>query len=374
MANILDYIAWRGDLTFEQSPFNDVDSLIFSVLSYVDFELTGMVIDFGNRVKLKEAGESFAKLHADDKVSAGRIIPDDIYVLFDEMSRAKRYQDLYLSCYVNQINPKEEVQFSAITMELPGEELYIAFRGTDDTIVGWKEDFNMSFRAPVPSQLQAVSYLAKVAADKRGKLRLGGHSKGGNLAAYATAFSDPSVQMRIISTHSFDGPGFTQEIFESEQFRLISRKIQKVVPQSSMIGMLLEHDDNYKIVASKQIGIMQHDPFSWEILGTSFVFVDDISASTYRFDKTFRSFIASMELSEKESFVETLFMLLDETGSKTLSEISLKDITQMIKRVNSEGEEKKVLQQAFKLLLQSVEQQRLAELSKIKLPGITKQS
>lgn len=372
MANILDYIAWRGDLTFEQAPFNEIDSLIFATLSYVDLELTGLVIDFGNRVTLKQAGESFAKLHADEKISAGRIIPDKIFDLLDEMSRAKRYQNLYLSCYVNQINVEEEIQFSAVTIELPHDELYIAFRGTDDTIVGWKEDFNMSFRAPVPSQLEAVAYVAKVAANKKGKIRLGGHSKGGNLAAYATAFSDSVIQMRISSVHNFDGPGFTPDIFESRQFRIFSHMIQTIIPQSSMIGMLFEHEDDYKIVASKQIGIMQHDMFSWEVLGTSFVYVDDISASSYRFDKTLRNFILSMEISDKEEFVETLFMLLDETGATTLSELNIKDMTQIIKRVNTDAGEKKVLQQAFKLLLQSMEQQRKDSFLQLKLPNLTK--
>lgn len=373
MANLLDYIAWRGDLTFWQDPFNEVDSLIFAVLSYVDLELTNLKIDFAHRVTIKQAGEAFATLHADEKLSAGRIIPDDIFVLFDEMSRVKRYRDLYLSCYVNQIDEKEEYQFSALTIELPVDEIYIAFRGTDDTIVGWKEDFNMSFKAPVPSQLEAVTYVAKVAALKQGKIRLGGHSKGGNLAAYATAFVEPSVQMRMLSTHSFDGPGFSNEIFESKRYRLVARVIQTIVPQSSIIGMLLEHEDTYRIVASKQAGIMQHDPFSWEILGKNFVYVDDISASAYRFDKTLRNFILSMNFEEKEKFVETFFMLLNETGAKTLSDINMKDITQIMKRINQDEGDKKVIQQAFKLLVRAAEKQRRDTISQIKLPGMTKQ-
>lgn len=358
MANILDYIAWRGDLTLTQDSFNEVDSLILSTLSYVDFELTGLTLDFTHAVTIKEAGEAFMRLHADEKIRPGRIVPARIFELFDVMSRSPRYQGMKLSCYVNQIDEEEEKQFCAVTIDLSADEFYVAFRGTDDTIVGWKEDFNMSFKTPVPSQLQAVDYLHKVAMMKNGRIRLGGHSKGGNLAAYAAAYVTAQVGERIVLAHSFDGPGFVKKIAQSEQFRAAGGVIQSIVPQSSIIGMLLEHEENYQVVASSALGIMQHDPFSWEVTGRSFVLVDDISASSYKLDSTLRSFVLSMNTAEKEEFVDTFFYVLGETGAKTLMDLNFKDIAAIVKSLNREdSKSKKILLQTFKTLLQTVEQE-----------------
>lgn len=367
MANILDYIIWRGDLTFKQDPFNEVDSLIFATLSYVDFELTGLAITKEQKVTIKEAGEAFAKLHADEKISAGRIIPDEIFLLFDEMSRTRRYEDLYLSNYINKIDEEKELQFSAVTIELSKHEIYIAYRGTDDTIVGWKEDFNMSFKSPVPAQLEAVDYLQGALKGNNKRVHLGGHSKGGNLAIYAYAFSNESIQKRVLTTHSFDGPGFLAEIFEKESLQQALRKVKTIIPQSSIIGMLLEHED-YKVVVSKNIGIMQHDPFSWEVLANTFVYMDDITSVAYRFDQTLRHFLLSMNLDEKKTFVEMIFLLLEDTNAKTLSDLTIKDMTKIVKKINTKDSvDKELLKQAFKLLLQSVEQQRIDTIGQWKL-------
>ena len=359
MASILDYITWRGDLSFRQSPFQEVDSLIFSTLSYVEFELLSLVIDETNSVTIGQAGEEFARLNADEMRSPGRIIPVAIYELFDEMSRAQRYRDLKLSCYVNQVDEEHEKQFAAIVIELSEHEFYIAFRGTDDTLVGWKEDFNMSFKAPVPSQEQALAYLNRVAMQKNGFIRMGGHSKGGNLAAYAAAYASGVVRDRILSVHNFDGPGFAAEVLGKEQIDIISRMVDTIVPQSSVIGMLFEHEEPYHVVASTAHGIMQHDPFSWEVMGKSFVYVDDISASSYKFDATLRRFILSMNAAEKEEFVDTLFLVLGETGAKTLSDLKMKDIAAIVKNLNREdSQSKKVLLQTFRMLLQTAEAER----------------
>lgn len=162
MANIFDYIDWRGDLDLTQDPFNEVDSLILSTVSYIDFELIETDLKT-EKATIREAGEQFNRLHADEKIKAGRLVPDSIFRLLDVMSRTPRFRDMILSDYVNQIDEEEEKQFSAITINLGDGSYYIAYRGTDDTIVGWKEDFNMSFKAPVPSQLQALDYLEMIA-------------------------------------------------------------------------------------------------------------------------------------------------------------------------------------------------------------------
>mgnify|MGYP000780721467 FL=1 len=254
MANIFDYIDWRGDLDLTQDPFNEVDSLILSTVSYIDFELIETDLKT-EKATIREAGEQFNRLHADEKIKAGRLVPDSIFRLLDVMSRTPRFRDMILSDYVNQIDEEEEKQFSAITINLGDGSYYIAYRGTDDTIVGWKEDFNMSFKAPVPSQLQALDYLEMIAKKKRGKFRIGGHSKGGNIAVYAAAFTGSEIQKRIMQVHNFDGPGFTKDIIDQMSQGEISERIRTIVPQSSVIGMLLEHEESYEVVASTQLGI-----------------------------------------------------------------------------------------------------------------------
>ena len=363
MANIFDYIDWRGDLDLTQDPFNEVDSLILSTVSYIDFELIETDLKT-EKATIREAGEQFNRLHADEKIKAGRLVPDSIFRLLDVMSRTPRFRDMILSDYVNQIDEEEEKQFSAITINLGDGSYYIAYRGTDDTIVGWKEDFNLStgvvpaqdfntsFKAPFPSQLQALDYLEMIAKKKRGKFRIGGHSKGGNVAVYAAAFTGSEIQKRIMQVHNFDGPGFTKDIIDQMSQGEISERIRTIVPQSSVIGMLLEHEESYEVVASTQLGIFQHDMFSWQLQRNAFVKVDDISASAYKVDHTLREFILSMNAEEKEEFVESFFCVLTETGAKTLSDLNLKEILAIMKRLNKEEKEnKKILTQAFRMLL-----------------------
>lgn len=357
MANIMDYLSWRGDLTVKQVPFNCIDNLILSTLAYIDFEQTGFDLSGRSNVTLKEAGEKFSRLHADEKMNLGRVIPDEVYVLFDEVSRSPRFREMKLSHYVNQIDEMEEKQFSAITVELGDGNICIAFRGTDDTIVGWKEDFNMCFRSPVPSQIQAVEYLHQVAVSKFGKIYMGGHSKGGNLAIYAATFCHPIIRHRIRKICSFDSPGFTQEILQRDSYKAIANRIQRIVPQSSMIGILFEHDAEYDVVESTQFGLFQHDMFSWQVLGEDFVYVDDISASSTRVEHTMKEFIYSMSIEERKKFVEALFYVFEETGAKTLSQLKMKEVVAILRRRNKEGDDnRKILSQAFRLLVQILEQ------------------
>ncbi len=343
MSNIMDYLAWRGDLTMKQSPFNCVDNLILSTLSYIDFDQTGIDLSGKCDVTIKEAGEKFAFLHADEKMNPGRIIPVAIFELFDILSRCQRFCDMKLSYYVNQVDEKEEKQFSAITVELGDGNFCIAFRGTDDTIVGWKEDFNMCFKSPVPSQMQAVEYLHQIARGKRGRIYMGGHSKGGNLAIYAAVFTTPLIKRRIRQVCSFDSPGFTKEILESDSFFGIAPKIKSIVPQSSMIGMLFERDEEYDVVASTQIGLFQHDMFSWQVMGDDFVYVDDISTSSSRVEYRMKEFIQSMSYEEREKFVEEIFSVVEQTGAKTLSQLTFKDVLTIVSRMSKKFPKKKLL-------------------------------
>lgn len=357
MPNLMDYLEWRGDLTVKQTPFNSIDNLILSTLSYIDFEQTGLDLSGRSNVTIKEAGEKFALLHADEKMNLGRVIPDTVFELFDMLSRCRRFQYMKLSHYVNQVDEQAQKQFSAITVDVGDGGFCIAYRGTDDTIVGWKEDFNMCFQSPVPSQIQAAEYLHQVALVKRGRIYLGGHSKGGNLAIYAATMCSPLIRRRIRRVCSFDSPGFTQEFLQKDAYKTIAARVQRIVPQSSMIGILFEHHTNYEVVFSTQIGLFQHDMFSWQVLGDEFVYVDDISSSSTTVEHTMKEFIGAMSSEERQKFVEALFYVFEETGAKTLSQLKAKDVVTILRRMSKEDHDnRKVLSQALRLLVQILEE------------------
>ena len=224
MANILDYLKWRGDISITASPFNAVDSLILSVLSYIPFEeiITEHPLKSNKiEISITEAAELFSKKTVDEK----KIRSEKDVELFQALAKAPRFADLPLSFYINRTDLEEEKQFSAITISLPDSTSFIAYRGTDLTLVGWKEDFNMSFLCPVPSQTEAVYYLEHVASHIKGKLRLGGHSKGGNLAVYASAFCNKKIQKRILEVYNNDGPGFDLSIIQKEGYKRVEDQI-----------------------------------------------------------------------------------------------------------------------------------------------------
>lgn len=352
MADMLDYIEWRGDITFKQSPFNEVDNIIMSQIAYVD--LKNIVPDIKERgcITLEEASGIYFKLHDEESLKQVKTFIWQAPFLMRKAAHSDRFKNIKLGRYRWVYDEKRQTQFAAFTVDLGDGTVYIAYMGTDDTIVGWKEDFNMSFKAPVPSQLQALDYLEMIAKKKRGKFRIGGHSKGGNVAVYAAAFTGSEIQKRILQVHNFDGPGFTKDIIDQMSQGEIGERIRTIVPQSSVIGMLLEHEESYEVVASTQLGIFQHDMFSWQLQRNAFVKVDDISASAYKVDHTLREFILSMNAEEKEEFVESFFCVLTETGAKTLSDLNLKEILAIMKRLNKEEKEnKKILTQAFRMLL-----------------------
>lgn len=320
--NVFDYITWRGDLTFGASPFNEVDNLIFAMLTFIDYHGIAPETLLGTPVKLSDCLRDFDERnpHGED---FGPIIPSQTNDLFRQAARSTRFSDVYVTYFKNEISEEEQVQFSAVTFILPDNSLFIAFRGTDDTLIGWREDFNLSFTCPVPAQEMAAAYLADIASVYSGGIRLGGHSKGGNLSVYAAAFCPEHVRSRIINTYSNDGPGFLPEIIESDGYRAISDKVVTLVPQSSVVGMLLEHDGEYHVIESTiKNGIFQHDPFSWSIVGPSFVHLKQLSKQGELHNRVIRSWLAKLSADDRRRFTETFFGILESSGAKTVSDLA----------------------------------------------------
>lgn len=316
MANIIDYMKWRGDFRFSQAGLNAVDSLILSCLSYVGFDGIVSGDKYAAPVPLREAAQKYFA----SRPEARRMRAPEDETLLRAASNCPRFQDILLSRYVNRIDDEAQTQFSAVTLLLGDGTTFISYRGTDNTLVGWKEDFNMSFLTPVPAQQRATEYLAQ--ADSMQKLYLGGHSKGGNLAVYAAAFCDKAVQDRIIAVYNHDGPGFDAKVLSYDGYSAVRDRIQTFVPQSSVVGMLLEHEEHYTVIHSTQKGLMQHDPYSWETLGTDFVRLDTISNGSRFIDQSLKAWVAQMDVSQREQFFDTLYQVLKATKAERVSELS----------------------------------------------------
>ena len=356
MANILDYLDWRGDLTLSVSPFNEVDALLLAELSFIGFEGVVPPPELGNGLRLRDAAQTYFARRKNRKIDMGLFVPNDIPVMLRAMADSRRFGDLPVNAFEERVDEALEQQFAAVTIDLGDGTVYVSFRGTDDTLVGWKENLNMGFLAEVPAQERAVRYLERVARQYPDrKLRVGGHSKGGNLAIYSAVKCAEAVQDRIVGVYNNDGPGFLNDLSATAEHRRIAERIHTVVPQSSVVGRLLEHEKNVQVVHSTSEGIKQHDGFSWEVKGTRFVHLDDFSRAGKLWDEVIDACADALSPQQRESFADALYEALTATGARTLSELdgeklkSAVSILKSYKRLDRETRE--ALSGAFKLLL-----------------------
>lgn len=323
MANLLDYLEWRGDLTLAQSSFNEVDNLILAELSFVNFNEILPAPGVGVGMTLREAAELyFSKFPADAHIDMGVLVPDEIPEMLQKMAASQRFGDMKLNCFVDWLDVGKGEQFAALTVDTGDGALYLSFRGTDDSLAGWKEDFEMACMPEVPAQKKALEYTSVVAKQfPRKKLRLGGHSKGGNLAIYAAVFSPEKLQLRMTEIWSNDGPGFHMDLPNLPEYKRIEEKVHSIVPKSSVVGMLLEHAENYTVVDSDQLGLMQHDGFSWQVMGNHFVTLRQVTCQAHISDQELRKWVHSLSVEQREKFVTAMFDILTASGAETLTDL-----------------------------------------------------
>lgn len=334
-SDILDYLDWRGDLSFDLSPLNEIDALIFCQLSYMNFEnLAPKSLD--SSIKLSELSKIFfVSSDFSSRSDLGMLIDPKSNELLKKVGESPRFKDVEVTGFVSEYDREIEEQFSAVTFIFGKNQIFVAFRGTDDTIVGWKEDFNLAFLEEVPAQSDALDYLEKVSGYfKKSQITVGGHSKGGNLAIFASAHLSEKAKNRLQLVYNFDGPGFSQESLDSESFFSVKSKIRSVFPQFSIVGMLFHHYDSCKIVLSDEKLVMQHNPFSWFVKGTRFEEKENLDFGSEVFFNSFNKWFEHILPNQREQFVETLFGLLDSTNALTNSELShdaLKNTGKIIK-------------------------------------------
>ena len=322
MANITDYVDWRGDVTLSASPFNDIDALIITQLSMVN--LAGVVpSDPGDGyISLADAAELYFADKKRDSEKVSVIIPSETYVLFEKIAKSKRFGNMKLTAHVSHTDAAREKQFAALTVKPGDGSTFIAFRGTDDTIVGWKEDFNMSFMPTIPSQTEAAEYLDKVGRKVYGKLRVGGHSKGGNLAVYAAVKCSPRIRKRILTVYNYDAPGFSREFLALPEYGELGDRLKTMVPQSSLVGMLLENDGRYSVIKSTESGIMQHNAFSWEVKGTEFIMLKELTKESRDMTAVIAEWLSKLDNDARKKFVDAVYSILIATKATTVTELS----------------------------------------------------
>lgn len=345
MGNIMDYISWRGDLSFEQSKFNEVDNLILACFSYVNLDGISAVTK-QKGIGLKKLTKEFMKLHTMKELEADKSFIRLAPFMMMEMAKSVRFGKCVVRNYVNDIVTEAEQQFAAMEIVLEDGTSYVSFRGTDDTIIGWKEDFNLS-TGVVPAQKRAIEYLQKISEHTDGMLRVGGHSKGGNLAIYGSVMCK-SAHEKILEIYSNDGPGFSREFQELPETKEMMPKIIRIIPEYSIIGTLLEHEKEPVIVASSSKGLLQHDGFSWEVQGPALVRRDSLNKTALRFIEILHKWIDGMDMEQKRLLIEDLFATLQASGYENLSEVQsggLKSLAAMVKRVEKFAPESRGMMQ-----------------------------
>ena len=354
MANIMDYLDWRGDLPLTVSPFNEVDGLNLEELSFINFEGIVPPPELGRGVPLRDAAGTYFARHNGQEIDMGVLVPGRIPDLMCRMAPSVRFGGLLLNGYCELMDDAREQQFAALTVELGDGSIYLSYRGTDDTIVGWKEDLNMGYLEVIPSQTRALEYLGRMTRQyPDAKLRIGGHSKGGNLAVYSAVFCGEAVQNQLMRVYNNDGPGFAWDISETPGHKRIASRIHTILPQTSVVGMLMEHEKRYQVVHTTYAGLYQHDGFSWQVLGTQFVHLDDFSREGKLVDETLSSWADSLNTQQREALADALYSVFTASGAKTLSELTeekLKSAAAMLKTYkNLDRETRRMVTEAFML-------------------------
>ena len=319
MGNIVSYLEEYGHLSFTDLPFNEVDALILSQFSYLKFD--GLI------PKITDEKSSVSFLHLAGHMDEMVVFSDERYekdnrLLFEQMLNSKRFSSAYFNYYASIIDENVETQFCAFTCFLEQELPVVIYRGTDENFVGWKEDFNMAFKKPVPGQHLAKLYLNQVGGLVFSDFMVCGHSKGGNLAVYSSMNTYPDIRNRIKRIYSFDGPGFRPEILISEDYDTVADKIEKYIPKSSLVGMLLEEHEDYLVVDSYSVGVLQHNPFTWRVKDASFVSREEVYKGRMFMNEALNQWILALNDEQLELFGETLFYILEGCEMKNMVEVA----------------------------------------------------
>ena len=336
MAGIFDYLKWRGDISMTAVPLSDADRLILAELAYIDLGATDpepldelCVNALKRQTVISDSGSSHTLLHhkKDEK-------------LMLELAKSPRFSEINIGYCESRYSKRREEQFAAMTAFLPGGEALVIFRGTDWTLVGWKEDFNLTYCDELPAQRSAVEYLTRIAEIHDGPIHVTGHSKGGNLAVYASAFCPENVSKRILSITSLDGPGFGERVMNSPEYARIMDRVQTYMPSASIVGAILSRTGKFSIIKSRARGFAQHIPYYWEIMGGDFVMGAARDGTSQIVEVALNEWINGLQPDERKKFIDTVWSVFANVGVEELGDLfDGKNTRAIIKNYNSMDEE-----------------------------------
>ena len=366
MSNINDYLLWRGDIPITSKfKFNEIDSMILARFSYLVFE----------KIKMdeKETIKSIYKKMKDIPNEDFRYNGDKELITY--LGQSNRFKNMEITDYVKTNEKATEKQFCAITIHISDKEMYISYIGTDNTIYGWKEDFNMSFMDNVPCQIEGKEYAEKIAKKYPNKnIRIGGHSKGGNVAIYSAITIPTDIQNRIIKVYNYDGPGFSKNIIDKYGNDKVIDKIETYIPQDSIIGRILNHKEKITISLSNEKGILQHDIYSWQVLRDDLIKSKQNTEVSENIDKTLTDWLETTKPEQRKIFIDTVFEIFYSTDANTFGEISRNFSTNIPKMLKKYGqiskEDKKVITNMIKIIfslyINIVKEKEIAKIDSIK--------
>lgn len=333
----MDYLDWRADIPFSVDPYNEVDNLVFSTMAYIDFDGVVPGLEKDMLLSVREVNARYWRKHTHAEVKSREAFVSDAPFILEKMSGSRRYKHLKMLHYINLVSEDVTLQVSAITI-LPGDgSVYVAYRGTDDTLIGWKEDFQFAYKDMTVGQKVAVDYLDRTlnCLPENLKLYVGGHSKGGNFAVFAAAFCRKAVRERIDTVYSNDGPGFVQEVIKTKEYQDIREKMIKYTPEFSFIGGLMADDAEPVIVKSDGSGAYQHDPFSWQVMRNHMVLADSYSTQSVVLNDALGRWVSNESPEKRKVFINILFDLFKEAGVTKASELGKNKIKTSIAMMNA---------------------------------------
>ena len=326
MGNLLDYLYWRGDLPLARDPFNDADNVLCALLAYMDFRDL-VPEDPETVVSFSETVQALLDRMQGKNIRLGALMNPLVFDAAREMASCERFSRTKITAYCNvcredALDPQLQVQWAALTFLFEDGTMYISFSGTDDTLISWKEDFNMAVYATIPSQKEAAEYVRRVMlAHPEYRVYLGGHSKGGNLAIYSAAKCGADLQERIVRVYANDAPGFHKSFLSAPDYLAVRDRVLCILPDQSFVGLLLYHDAKRKVIKSSEKSLRQHDCLTWQVKGGALEAAEGMAGEALILRKTVETWFNQMTLPERKAFVESIYKAFTSLEAKTLTDL-----------------------------------------------------
>ena len=322
MGNLITYVQQYGAQTFEDKSLTDIDVLVLTEIAYLPFdEIVPKSFDITEAISLEQLGKEFETIKEKEHEKNPFMITSERIELLEVVSKSQRYKEIKVFGFMNDIDDERTKQFAAVCYQWEEENRWIIFRGTDETLIGWKEDFMMTYSDLIPAQTDAIEYLKKQAETFSGTLNVSGHSKGGNLSLYASAMQEEAIQNRIEQIYCWDSPGVHRSILGTEGYQRVVSKAKRYIPQDSIVGLMLESQVPYHIIESQGSGISQHSALMWNIEEDHFVELTELTKNSQLTDQTFKQWTEVVSDEDLKLFFDTFFDLIFEMGVETVNDV-----------------------------------------------------